>query len=45
MFSNPQSDRQYSIASQAKSDLQTALAAIGPGIDLTVKWSTGNGKL
>jgi predicted O-methyltransferase YrrM len=37
--------RQYRAAVQAKADLQTALLPIGQGIELTVKWSAGNGKL
>jgi hypothetical protein len=30
---------------RAKADLQTVLLPIGQGIELTVKWSAGNGKL
>jgi predicted O-methyltransferase YrrM len=37
--------RQYRAAVQARPDLQTALLPIGQGIELTVKWSAGNGKL
>jgi predicted O-methyltransferase YrrM len=37
--------RQYRAAVQAKTDLQTALLPIGQGIELTVRWSSGNEKL
>jgi predicted O-methyltransferase YrrM len=37
--------RLYRAAVQAKPDLQTALLPIGQGIELTVRWSSGNGKL
>jgi predicted O-methyltransferase YrrM len=37
--------RVYREAVRAKADLQTALLPIGQGIELTVKWSAGNGKL
>jgi predicted O-methyltransferase YrrM len=37
--------RLYRAAVQAKPDLQTALLPIGQGIELTVRWSVGNGKL
>jgi predicted O-methyltransferase YrrM len=35
----------YRAAVQAKADLQTTLLPIGSGIELSVKWSAGNGKL
>jgi predicted O-methyltransferase YrrM len=37
--------RVYREAVRAKADLQTALLPIGQGIELSVKWSAGNGKL
>ncbi len=37
--------RVYREAVRAKADLQTVLLPIGQGIELTVKWSAGNGKL
>lgn len=37
--------RLYRAAVNAKPDLQTALLPIGQGIELTVRWSAGNGKL
>lgn len=37
--------RQYRAAVKAKADLQTVLLPIGSGIELTVRWSEGNGKL
>jgi predicted O-methyltransferase YrrM len=37
--------RAYRAAVQAKGDLQTALLPIGSGIELSVRWSAGNGKL
>jgi predicted O-methyltransferase YrrM len=37
--------RVYREAVHAKADLQTVLLPIGQGIELTVKWSAGNGKL
>ncbi len=37
--------RVYREAVRAKPDLQTALLPIGQGIELSVKWSAGNGKL
>lgn len=37
--------REYRAAVKAKPDLQTALLPIGQGIELTVRWSAGNGKL
>lgn len=37
--------RLYRAAVKAKPDLQTALLPIGQGVELTVKWSAGNGKL
>jgi predicted O-methyltransferase YrrM len=37
--------RVYRDAVRAKADLQTALLPIGSGIELSVKWSAGNGKL
>ncbi len=37
--------RKYREAVRAKTDLQTALLPIGSGIELSVKWSAGNGKL
>jgi predicted O-methyltransferase YrrM len=37
--------RVYREAARAKADLQTVLLPIGQGIELTVKWSAGNGKL
>ncbi len=37
--------RVYRDAVRAKVDLQTVLLPIGQGIELTVKWSTGNSKL
>ena len=37
--------RVYREAVQAKGDLQTTLLPIGSGIELSVKWSAGNGKL
>jgi predicted O-methyltransferase YrrM len=37
--------RVYREAVRAKVDLQTVLLPIGQGIELTVKWSEGNGKL
>jgi predicted O-methyltransferase YrrM len=37
--------RQYRAAVRAKSDLQTTLLPIGSGIELSVKWVAGNGKL
>jgi predicted O-methyltransferase YrrM len=37
--------RVYREAVRAKADLQTVLLPIGQGIELSVKWSAGNGKL
>jgi predicted O-methyltransferase YrrM len=37
--------RKYRAAIRAKTDLQTTLLPIGSGIELTVKWPTGNTKL
>ncbi len=37
--------RQYRSALSGKPDLQTTLLPIGSGIELTVRWSTGNAKL
>ncbi len=37
--------RLYRAAAQAKADLQTALLPVGQGIELSVKWTAGNGKL
>jgi predicted O-methyltransferase YrrM len=37
--------RLYREAVRAKADLQTALLPIGQGIELSVRWSAGNGKL
>ena len=37
--------RVYREAVRAKPDLQTVLLPIGQGIELSVKWSAGNGKL
>ncbi len=37
--------RVYREAVRAKTDLQTVLLPIGQGIELSVKWSAGNGKL
>lgn len=37
--------RVYRAAVRAKLDLQTTLLPIGSGIELSVKWSAGNGKL
>jgi predicted O-methyltransferase YrrM len=37
--------RVYRDAVRAKADLQTVLLPIGQGIELSVKWSAGNGKL
>jgi predicted O-methyltransferase YrrM len=37
--------RIYREAVRAKADLQTVLLPIGQGIELSVKWSAGNGKL
>ncbi len=37
--------RVYREAVRAKADLQTTLLPIGQGIELSVKWSAGNGKL
>jgi predicted O-methyltransferase YrrM len=37
--------RLYRAAVKAKADLQTALLPIGSGIELSVKWAAGNGKL
>ena len=37
--------RQYRTAVQAKPDLQTTLLPVGQGIELTVRWSAGNGNL
>jgi predicted O-methyltransferase YrrM len=37
--------RIYRAAVQSKADLQTTLLPIGQGIELSVKWSAGNGKL
>ncbi len=37
--------RVYREAVRAKGDLQTVLLPIGQGIELSVKWSAGNGKL
>jgi predicted O-methyltransferase YrrM len=37
--------RVYREAVRAKADLQTVLLPIGSGIELSVKWSAGNGKL
>lgn len=37
--------RVYRDAVRMKADLQTVLLPIGQGIELTVKWSAGNGKL
>jgi predicted O-methyltransferase YrrM len=37
--------RVYRDAVRAKTDLQTVLLPIGQGIELSVKWSAGNGKL
>ncbi len=37
--------RKYRDAVRAKADLQTVLLPVGSGIELTVKWSAGNGKL
>jgi predicted O-methyltransferase YrrM len=37
--------RLYREAVRAKADLQTALLPIGQGIELSIRWSAGNGKL
>jgi len=37
--------RAYRAAVKAKADLQTVLLPIGQGVELTVRWSAGNGKL
>jgi predicted O-methyltransferase YrrM len=37
--------RVYREAVRAKADLQTVLLPIGSGVELSVKWSAGNGKL
>jgi predicted O-methyltransferase YrrM len=37
--------REYRQAVRARPDLQTALLPIGSGIELTTRWSAGNGKL
>ncbi len=37
--------RHFREAVRAKADLQTVLLPIGQGIELSVKWSAGNGKL
>jgi predicted O-methyltransferase YrrM len=40
-----EAERAYRAAVKAKPDLQTVLLPLGSGIEVSVKWSSGNPKL